>query len=135
MAATHAHQIARISREVSELRSVVEANNEALARLIAHIDADAPAKTSRKAAVRPKAAAKPAKRKPARKPAAPKAPTKGIQTRETLSRKEWNRTLTAKARLAGGDAYKRVLAQWDTLAEARETLGMTPDMALEYALA
>ena len=128
MAATYAHQIARISRDIEALTGVVAAQGEALNRVLAHLDADAPAKTSRKAAVRPKAAAKPAKRKPARKPAAPKAPTKGSQTRETLSRKEWNRTLTAKARLAGGGTYKAVLADWDGVQAMRET--HTPDEVL-----
>lgn len=76
--------------------------------------------------------------KPARKPRKPQPkavakPTKGSQTRATLSRKEWNRTLTCKAKLAGGDAYKRVLAAWDTVSEAREA-GMTPDVALALVL-
>ena len=70
--------------------------------------------------------------------AEPKAPatkkaqvTKGAQTRETLSRKDWNRTLTAKARLAGKydcgtSVYAYVLANWDEAQVAREA-GMTPD--------
>lgn len=82
----------------------------------------------------PKAPARNATRKVTRKVAKPKAvakPTKGAQTRETLSRKEWNRTLTAKARLAGrydtGDSvYAYVLANWDEAQTAREA-GMTPD--------
>lgn len=69
-----------------------------------------------------------------RKPAARKAPkkaavvksTKGAQTRETLSRKDWNRTLTAKARFAGGGTYKMILAAWADAQVAREA-GFTPD--------
>jgi hypothetical protein len=73
-------------------------------------------------------ARKPAKKTPAKKAQA-KPATKGAQTRATLSRKDWNRTVTAKARFAGGDTYKRVLAAWADLQEAREA-GMTPDEAL-----
>lgn len=78
----------------------------------------------------------PAKRTPARKSApkpkasttkAPKV-TKGAQTRETLPRSQWNRTLTAKARLAGGDTYARVLADWTKVQSLRET--HTPDQVL-----
>lgn len=73
-----------------------------------------------------KAPAKKTTTKAVAKPAA-----KGAQTRETLSRKDWNRTLTAKARLAGkydnGESvYSWVLANWDEAQVAREA-GMTPD--------
>lgn len=88
-------------------------------RILALLEANAPAKAPAK---------KPARKAPAKK-AAPKPATKGAQTRETLSRKDWNRTLTAKARFAGGDTYKRVLGAWEAAQQAREA-GMTPDEAL-----
>lgn len=60
--------------------------------------------------------------------------TKGSQTRETLSRKGWNRTLTAKAKLAGKfddgtSVYAWVLEHWTTVQGYRDA-GMTPDQAL-----
>jgi hypothetical protein len=86
------------------------------ALIVANLAPEAPAKTTRKA--------KPAKKAP-KKPA-----TKGAQTRETLSRSDWNHTLTAKARFAGGDTYKRVLADWQTTVTEARNSGMTPDEAL-----
>lgn len=67
-----------------------------------------------------------------RKPAA--KVTKGAQTRESLSRKDWNRTLTAKAKLAGKyddgtSVYAYVIANWDEVQGQREA-GMTPDEVL-----
>lgn len=99
----------------------IDALDAKLDAIIARLDADAPAK------VAPKRTRK-APAKKAQPKAAPK-PTKGAQTRETLTRKDWNRTLTAKARFAGGDTYRRVLAQWADAQVAREA-GMTPDEAL-----
>lgn len=100
------------------MRKPTLAEVQAARVILAAYEADdtAPAKTARKKTTR----------KPARK--APK-PTKGSQTRETLSRKDWNRTLTCKAKLAGGGTYKAVLAGWDQVTEARDA-GMTPDEAL-----
>lgn len=82
-----------------------------------------PVTAATKANTRTRKAAKPAK------PA-----TKGAQTRETLSRKEWNRTLTAKAKLAGkytnGESvYAYVLANWAEVQGQRDA-GMTPDEVL-----
>lgn len=95
--------------------------------LIGLISGDTPAKAARPTRkATPKAA--PKKRAP-KKAAKAKAPTKGSQTRETLSRKEWNRTLTAKARLAGGDTYRRVQDAWAEVQEARKD-GFTPDGVL-----
>lgn len=56
----------------------------------------------------------------------PVVTTKGSQTRETLSRKEFNRTVTTRAKFAGGGTYKAILADW---AHVRElgTQGVTPD--------
>lgn len=93
------------------------------ALIVARLDVTEPAK---------QAPAKPAVRKPAKK-ATTKPATKGSQTRETLSRKEFNRTVTAKARLAGGDTYKRVLAAWDQVQALRET--STPDEVLALFVA
>lgn len=55
--------------------------------------------------------------------------TKGSQTRETLTRAQWNRTLTAKARLAGGGAYRAVTSAWAEVQVLR-TAGATPDEVL-----
>jgi hypothetical protein len=64
---------------------------------------------------------------------------KGVRTTRaqggTLSRKDWNRTLTAKARLAGKTAsgefsvYALVQADWAGVQACRER-GMTPDEVL-----
>lgn len=110
---------------VSALESDLRETQAGVNLLLAHFGLDQPAKVTA-----PKAPAKkaPAKRKPAKKVTA-KAPTKGAQTLETLSRKEWNRTLTAKAKLAGGDTYKRVLADWNLVQSARNAQ-YTPDQAL-----
>ncbi len=101
---------------MTELRSDVKA-------ILAALTTDQPAK--------PAPARKTTARKaPARKAPAKKAPakpaTKGAQTRETLSRKDWNRTLTAKAKRAGGGTYKAVLAAWAEVTEMRDQ-GSTPD--------
>lgn len=69
-----------------------------------------------------KVTAKVSKREPAKKV------TKGSQPvgKGALTRKAWNKTLTTKARLAGGDTYKRVIAAWAEVQQAR-TDGYTPD--------
>jgi hypothetical protein len=87
--------------------------------ILAHLEPTAPAR-------------KPAKKAPAKKAPA-KPATKGAQTRATLSRKDWNRTVTAKARFAGGDTYKRVLANWALVQECAAR-NETPDQALAHAL-
>lgn len=61
--------------------------------------------------------------------AKPKASTKGQSSVGSITPKEWNRTLTAKARFAGGDAYKTVLAAWDRVQTLRAQ-GYSPDAAL-----
>lgn len=91
--------------------------NAVTTAVVAALNVNEPAKQTR--------TRKPVTRKAAPKKAAPKV-TKGAQTRETLSRKDWNRTLTAKARFAGGSTYRTVLAQWADAQVAREA-GFTPD--------
>ncbi len=108
---------------MTELRSDVKA-------ILAALTTDQPAKPERKTTARKAPARKaPAKKTPA-KPA-----LKGAQTRETLSRKDWNRTLTtlAKTQPKGSGAYKAVLAAWDQASEARDA-GMTPQEALALIL-
>lgn len=86
--------------------------------------------------------AAPAKPKAAKKVAAkvqPKAvakPTKGAQTRETLTRSAWNRTLCTKARLAGArpgkadeSVYSAIQRDW-ALIQAKREAGITPDAVL-----
>lgn len=101
----------------------IDAMDARLDEVLALLRAQAPAKTVRT---------------PARKATSKKAPvakvTKGAQTREVLSRKDWNRTLTTKARFMGGPAYKTLLASWDEAQTARDA-GMTPDEALASILA
>lgn len=113
--------------EIASLRASVEANFETLFAALG-VDASAPAKTTRTRTSAKPAQARKAQPKKAPKKAQPKV-TKGAQTRETLSRKDWNRTVTAKARFAGGATYKRVLDAWADVQQAREA-GMTPDEAL-----
>lgn len=120
MAATHAHRITRLETEVSAIRSDL---SEMKAMLTAALDPSA------KAVTQPKADRKP-------QPKADRPATKGAQTRETLSRKDWNRTLTAKARRAGKvqgvSVISVVNAHWDFCQEAREVRGWTPDETLAY---
>lgn len=80
-----------------------------------HTDLDAV--TAPKAA--PKKATKATKAK--------KATTKGAST--SLTRSEWNKTVTTKARLAGGDTYKRVIAAWADV-KAAHAQGQTPDQVI-----
>lgn len=101
----------------------IDALDTKIDQILALLEADKPAKPARKTSAKPKA----------RKAAKPKAPTKGSQTRETLSRKDFNRTLTAKARLAGGSAYKELLGAWDEVRKCADA-GMTPDEVLAVVL-
>lgn len=107
---------------IASTNARIDALETGIAAIMAHLGIDEPAKAPAKAPKARKAAPKKAQPKAAPKA---KAPTKGSQTRETLTRKEFNRTVTAKARLAGGDTYKRVLAAWDQVTAMRET--STPD--------
>jgi hypothetical protein len=105
----------------SQLQAIVAA---AVGSALAQLTAPAPkARAPRKATskvTQPKAAPKPA----------PKArATKGAQSRETLSRKDWNKTLSTKARFLGGDSYKRVMGAWVDV-QAMRAQGMTPDEVL-----
>lgn len=120
MSTTARKTVAGAYAQIESLRTSTEANFERLFVALG-VEAQTPAKTTRKA--------KPAQARKATKKAAPKVVTKGAQTRETLSRKAWNRTLTAKARFAGGKTYASVVANWAQAQEAREA-GMTPDQAL-----
>ena len=116
--------MARNLSTAARLDAIESDMREIRALLTALVPADAPAKKS--------------PRKPARKAAKPavtekvatKALPKGVRTTRaaggTLSTREWNRTLTAKARFAGGDTYRRVLACWDDAQVARAN-GVTPD--------
>ena len=79
-----------------------------------HMDLDAPTPKASKASKAPKAKA------------APKA-TKGERT--DLTRRDWNKTVTTKARLAGGDTYKRVIAAWADV-KAAHAEGLTPDQVI-----
>lgn len=63
----------------------------------------------------------------ARKTAKPER--KGEQSRETLSRSEWNRTLTTLAKTRTGKnsgAYKTVIAEWNTTVTHYRNEGLTP---------
>ncbi len=123
--------VASLSTEVASLGARMGTLEGKLDLLLAAVtDGDAPAKTTRTKTAR-KA---PARKAPAKK-AAPKPAAKGAQTRETLSRKDWNRTLTtlAKTQPKGSGAYKAVLAAWDQATQARDA-GMTPQEALALIL-
>lgn len=80
--------------------------------------AQAPKKAKGKKAQ--KAAAAQAVVKPAKKT------TKGEKSRDALSRKEFNRALAAKARLAGGGTYRNTMANWAE-AQAMGAAGSTID--------
>lgn len=123
--------VAQVSARVDALESQVSAMADTLSRIEVLLTAQAPAKVTTPAPAR--------KKTTTRKTAAKKAPvaktapaTKGAQTRETLSRKDWNRTLTTKARFAG--AYAGVLAQWDRAQDMRAA-GKTPDEVLDLLTA
>lgn len=83
-----------------------------------HVDLDAPGARAQASKAEPKAAPK-AKAK--------KATTKGERT--DLTRRDWNKTVTTKARLAGGDTYKRVIAAWADV-KAAHAEGLTPDQVI-----
>ena len=106
---TTAARLDALERDMGEIRAL----------LTALVEKDAPAKRRR--------SAKPKTRRVAAQPA---ALPKGVRTTRaaggTLSTKEWNRTLTAKARFAGGHTYRRVLASWAEAQVARAN-GVTPD--------
>ena len=72
-----------------------------------------------------KAARKPRAAKAASAPAAKKA-TKGSKTASEQSRKDFNVTVCAKARLAGGGTYKAIIAAWADV-KAAGAAGETPD--------
>lgn len=129
---THDARIRTLEVEVKGIKVEIADQGTLLRAMAAHMGVDTPAKPA-KVTSKPAARKAPAKKAPAKKAPAKKAPvakvTKGVQTRETLSRKDWNRTLTAKAKLAGGDTYKRVLAAWDDVQALRDS-NFTPDEAL-----
>lgn len=128
--------VAQVSARVDALESQVSAMADTLSRIEVLLTAQAPAKVTtpaparKKASTPRKAVAKKAPAKVAKTAPAPKS----AQTRETLSRKDWNRTLTTKARFAGGDAYKRVTAAWDLATQYRNA-GATPEEAMTAILA
>ena len=109
-------QVGEVRTELADLRGLI----------VAYLDGQG----SAKAVTPPKTDARPKAGK-----AAPK-PTKGAQTRETLSRKDWNRTLTAKARRAGKiqgvSVISIVMAHWAWVQENARNQGWTPDETLAY---
>lgn len=124
---------AQVAANVDALAEVVASMNTTLMTLVPVVEAMAQerAKVTAPAPARKKTTTK----KPAAKKVAPKPTPKGAQTREVLSRKDWNRTLTAKARLAGKCAcaeksiYSLVVARWDEATRMRDA-GVTPDEVL-----
>ena len=120
--------VAQVASDVAALAEVVASMNNTLMTLVPVVEslASAPAKVTAPAPARKKTTPQ----KAAAKKVAPKPAPKGAQSVETLSRKDWNRTLTTKARFAGGDAYKRVLDGW-AIAQDMRAKGATPDAALE----
>lgn len=90
-------------------------------------------------ATKPKAAPKP---KAVAAKVVPTAPAKkGASALGEISRKDWNRTLTTKARLAGKRAgqadesvYSALLTDWVAI-QARRAAGETPDAVLADYLA
>lgn len=109
---------------LAALETAVAAQGEALNRILGLLTADAPAKTVRK----------PAQKTPAKKASKAKVvtPTKGATAQghgTGMTRKDWNKTLSTKARFAGGGAYKAVMADWAEMQTLRAA-GVTPDEAL-----
>lgn len=108
-----------LTTTAARLDAIESDMREIRALLTALVPADAPAKKS----------STKAPKKAARK-VAPKALPKGVRTTRatggTLSAKDWNRTVTAKARFAGGSTYATVIANWNYAREARLE-GLTPD--------
>lgn len=135
MAATHTHRIARLEKGLAATQEMVAAMGAQMTAQDAKLDTllaavlgdDKPARVTTKSS--------PAKDKPrkARKAKAPAKPvTKGSQSRESLSRKDWNRTLTTLAKTRTGKnsgAYKAVIAAWDAVSDMRDA-GYTPAEAL-----
>ena len=120
--------VAQVATDVAALAEAVASMNATLMTLVPVVEglAQERAKVTAPAPARKKSTPK----KAAAKKVAPKPAPKGAQSVETLSRKDWNRTLTTKARFAGGDAYKRVLDGW-AIAQDMRAKGATPDAALE----
>ena len=123
--------VAQVATDVAALAEAVASMNATLMTLVPVVEslAQERAKVTAPAPAQKKSSTKAAK-KPAARKAAPKPAPKGAQSVETLSRKDWNRTLTTKARFTGGDAYKRVLDGW-AIAQDMRAKGATPDAALE----
>lgn len=127
---TRRQTVAGAYAQIEALRNEVNGN---FARLFEALNVDQPAEKATKASK--KASTKATSTKAAPKATTKKAKgTKGSQTRETLSRTEFNRTVTAKARLAGKingtSVYRTVLNSWAQVQELREQ-GHTPDQVLE----
>lgn len=103
-----------------------------VAKILALLETNAPAKAPVKATPKPKA------RKATRK-AAPKVTpkvTKGataLRTGAGMTKAEWNKTLSTKARLAGKrdgvSVYSVVMGDWAEV-QALRSAGVTPDEAL-----
>lgn len=118
----------RVTAIESEIAAMRQEQRDFQAQVLAALNPAAPAVTPAQPAA-PKAPRK------ARKAAQPKAAAplpKGVRTVRaaggTLSRTEWNRTLTCLAKTRTGKdsgAYKHVLAVWDLVQEARAE-GYTP---------
>lgn len=126
---TRRQTVAGAYAQIEALRNEVNGN---FARLFEALNVGQPAEKATKAS---KKASKATGTKAAPKATTKKAKgTKGSQTRETLSRTEFNRTVTAKARLAGKvngtSVYRTVLNSWAQVQELREQ-GHTPDQVLE----
>jgi hypothetical protein len=105
MAATHAARITRLENNLSSLESKID-------RLLAVVDADAPAKTAPKGKTQPKADAKPRK-------ALTKAQKRAWNTKIT--------SLAAHGRKAG--TCKALMARWAEAGTLRDA-GVTPAKAL-----
>lgn len=110
--------VASLSARIDTMEALAD---ERHAQIIALLTPEAPAKVTKPVTRKPRTAAK---KTPAKK--AKPAP-KGAQTRETLSRKDWNRTLTtlAKTQPKGSGTYAAVLAAWSEVSVWRDQ-GMTP---------
>lgn len=122
--------VASLAAEFRTFAQAQQAHNAAVTAILASLTDSSPASVTTKSSPAKKAVT----RKPAKKAAAKPAP-KGAQTRETLSRKDWNRTLTtlAKTQPKGSGAYALVLASWSDMQEARDA-GMTPREALALVI-
>lgn len=115
------------SERISALETTVRGLAEGQNRIIALLEAQAPAKVTRPKAATPKKAVTRKARK-----AQPKAATKGSRMAghgSGMTKQDWNRTLSAKARFAGGDTYRRVMADWAEVQTLRVS-GATPDEVL-----